>query len=92
MSQEQEAAVRLTVNRTFEWLSRFLQVLLVALILWFGNEVVELRTLVAVLTERIERFVAIEQRIDRLERHIESVDGRVRSLESSRRYGPTGAP
>lgn len=108
MSQEQIEAMKLTVSRIFEWLSRVLQMVLVALILWFGSEVVELRTVVAVLNTRLEateqlaganllavsqRVEANDKRLDRMQRHLESVDGRLRAVEPYvRRSRPGGGP
>lgn len=96
MSQDHVEAVKIAASRIFEWLSRLIQALLLAGILWFGPQFVEFKTQLAVIFERMERntelygsnLLALSRRVDENDRrddrqqsHIEAVDARVRDLE-----------
>lgn len=85
-------ATRRHIERVIDLLGYVLQGLLLAGILWVLTEIVALKTVAAQLSGQIaaaaqisdiNRVAALE-RIERVERHVESVDARLRLVEQRR--------
>ena len=71
MSDEQKEATRVIIDRSLEWVGRVLQMLLVALLLWFGTTLqavtIKIERISAENAEQARQLVRLESRLDRFE-------------------------
>jgi hypothetical protein len=85
----QQLVERRNVERFLERVGYIIQVMVAGIIFWAGTAIVELRTVTVDLTGRITSagqisnmaLAGVAERLSRIERHIETVDGRLREVE-----------